>query len=251
MGLFGFGKKKTKAKQRGPEPQKIKMPKGDVFELPKGDYDGWIYTYDARPLGTLRKGDKLRLVLVPGDHDLYSIYTEEFGDSKKYENTNCCLTYHGFGVGYLTAQREHIFKIVDKYKKVSVLVEYMGFDNYMGYPKFTALMPDRSWFREELGIHRDPNLIITSVPDSIWISDVKDGCYDLSLRVIPTPKGSAAKPHIEVSLDGTVCAEVTGRQGCHKALAPLVDAEITECRLINTVYLDGGASHRLEIRRKP
>lgn len=256
MGLFGFGKPKAAKRASEPKPTKIKMPRGDVFDLPEGDYEGMIYTFDARPLGNLRKGDRLRLILVPGDHDLYSIYTKNVSHSKQYEDTNCCLTYKGYAVGYLTSQRQYLSKVVEKYQKVSVLVEYVGFDSYMGYPELTARMPGRAWFEEELGIrdnrivYRDPSVTTVNVPDTIWATDAPDGYYDLTFNVIPTPKGSSAKPHIRVLLDGMVCAEVTGRQGCYNAFASMVDSEITECCIYNKVYPDGGISHRLEIKRK-
>ena len=264
MGLFGFGKKKQKkaqARRSGkPEQTRVMVPVS-VYEMPEGDNDGPIYTFDARPLGKLRKGQKVRMVLVRGDVDMYDVYSDEWTDSRAYNNTNCCLTYGGYAVGYLTGMRDYIQKIVDKHGYVSVVVRYDGQNPHHGIPEFWALLPDRQWFMDELGIkptqtgrrnyrNEDPDAVTLRIYDDEWPHEVQSGEHALTLSVLPTPSGSKAKPHIVVSLDGVRCSEVTARHGCYKALESLVGAEIGRCAVSTTVSDEGLVTHTLRVRRR-
>ena len=266
MGLFGSDKRKaakTPARRSSGHTMPMQVYSGvrKPFELPEGDNDGFIYTFDARPLGKLRKGQKVRMVLVRGDYDMYDIYSDEIVVSRQYENTNCCLTYNGYAIGCLTGMRTYIQKLVDKYGAVSVLVRYDGPNKHHGVPEFWALLPDRQWFMEELGIkethagwrnhkNEDPNAVTLRIYNDEWPYELQNGEHELKLNVLPTPKGSKAKPHIEVMIDGVVCSEITAKHGCYKALESLVGADVERCTISTTISDEGLVTHLLKVRRR-
>lgn len=91
MGLFGklLGGKKDHAKTT--KPTQAKEP----LEVPHGRSSVRVYTYDGGPLGKMRDGAEVRLVLVDGRHRMVSVYT----------GTEMCedgaLAYDGRLVGFL------------------------------------------------------------------------------------------------------------------------------------------------------
>ena len=255
VGLFGFGKKKQ-SRASTQSPNRLKIPIGKTYELPVGDYDGYVIVADARPVGKLRVGDTVRMVLVKGDHDLIEASNGAWIRSRQYENTNCCLTYDGYGIGYMIGQKDLVSAFVGKYGKVAVMVRYDGINPRTKDPVFFALLPQPGWFRAELGIpepqaFRDPLMTKATLSEQVWEVNAQDGAYAIELRELPVPEGSSAKPHIEVLLGGVRCAEVSARHGAYKRLSPLIGAELEVCYLTHSESDVGGTSYTLEIHRKP
>ena len=134
-------------KPRKPNRIAVTIPDVEPLEIPQGDDEQTIYTYDGRPIKGKLAGDIFRMDVVPGDVTMKSIYTGTVCDWE--ENHNRCLSYHGYAVGYYSGRGSAMLKeAVDKFGHVTVVVRHDGFNSSEGWPDLVALMPSFSWFKE-------------------------------------------------------------------------------------------------------
>lgn len=66
--------------------------------------------------------------------------------------------------------------------------------------------------------------------------------HTASTRMLPVPKGSKAKPHIVLSLDGVDAREITGRSMCYGAFAAHVGEQPVACASLQRESLAGNSS---------
>ena len=234
------------------EPLLIKVAGSEsaAFAIPQGEYEGRIYTYDGRPIGEVREGEVFRMNIVRGTVRMTSIYTGSEGFSSE---ENCCVTFGGFAVGYLSGRAYYVSKVVEEYGSISIAVRHDGTDPDGGWPLLKAMLPETDWFKNLLGIsrvkeNRHPGIEYAWLPDKLWKIKVRDDDYSLTVHLIPTPKGSSAKPHLDIQLNGVSCAEVTAAFGCYNTLLDLVDAGPFECTLSNRARFEDDIDYCLEIR---
>ena len=139
--------KKPSAAKKPSKPLMMKVVGAEsaACEIPRGEREARIYVYDGRALKGTRKGSVFRMNVIRGQVEMKSIYT---GMSWQNE-TNSCITYDGFAVGYLNDGEIYVSRMVDKFGIASIAVRRDGTDSG-GWPILVALLPEYEWFIETL-----------------------------------------------------------------------------------------------------
>lgn len=244
MGLMDvFGGKKS----RVPAVTQVKARIKGGIEVPAGDYEGVIYVYDGRPLKKLHEGDTFQMTVLPGSLPMKSVYTGRNTDG----DPDTCVSYKGQLVGYLSRGSHFVSQLVQRHGSATITVRHDGM-NRRGWPEIVPTLPDHDWFLGELGIDgvpkNGPGMELYKFYDEQWKADLPDGRYSVEVRELPVPKGSKAKPSLQILLDGTVCAEVTSRNGRYKKLAPLAGRDGLTCQLGRHTIDSGKTRYMIAIK---
>lgn len=246
---------KKSAANKSSKPSKPLMMKvvgseSTAYEIPRGEREARIYVYDGRALKGTRKGSVFRMNVIRGQVEMKSIYT---GMSWCNE-TNSCITYDGFAVGYLNDGEIYVSRMVDKFGIASIAVRRDGTDSG-GWPILVALLPERDWFIETLGARSGgyglkPGTIEAFIEEGCCEIKAPEDSYSLTVSLVEAPEWSSAKPHLELMLDGILYARVWQSREAFIELVKLVDAGPFECDLSKHTDAYGSLSDRLEIQIK-
>jgi hypothetical protein len=201
-----------------------------------GDIEYQLYVYNGVPLRGLRRGNIFTAQIAQGHVSLVSSLTGGIWDSRI--DDGFALSYQGmpFGASFNNELREYLRHVHAR----AVTVRHDGwYDRASGIPELKILAPST---RHSPTSDTAARLAGVSRFDvgSIDIASVNIGRHsgaiesllhgrqqcdtEASLNLIPTPKGSAAKPHIAIrSAQGSVVlAEINARQPAYKELSPAI-----------------------------
>lgn len=219
-----FDRVPTRVKVRTP-PQSAKWQ-----ALPQGSYEAKAYIYDGIPLLKIPDNEVFNLTLVLDPPSIASaatgtVYTTSEGSD------DIGLAYGGYLVGFLSVYDHET--VIDYAKEADGTVVYaVRQGNYMkGIPSIKVSLPSRDWFfARRHGLMVDPYADFTTIhiPDTYWTGKRLNGKAKVKLELIPTPKGSQAKPHIRLIAGGSERAEITAKSLSYKPLLELLDKDI-EC----------------------
>lgn len=199
-----------------------------------GDTERDVYIYDGRPLSSVRKGSAFELEVFRGDATMRSIYTGREDGTDSYR---VCMLYDGEPVGFVSMSLEEVRKAADSGIALRARAKCHGMvEGYKGVKDIRVTIP-RKLFAED--VIADMRAMEAGAPADHGVYGYneydEDDFRGLAARnaweipsarveLIPTPKGSSAKPHVGVYMeDGTLVSEVAAKDCCYKDLVEIAD----------------------------
>ena len=231
MGLFGKKKKQQQQQQKQEvadlHPWALPSPTYEVVMV--GDRERKVYTYDSRPLAAVKSGQSIVLEAFRGDAAMTSVHTGYYSDNFNSDDT--LMMYNGQPIGFMSIPKDKVFTAAQLGYALKVNAVCRGMlEGYKGVKEIVALAPNRIYLYDW----------IPGAPDDRPLRDrdeyfsfneydeedfkniaIKDEWVfqDARIEMIPTPKGSSAKPHIGIySSDGMQVSEVAAKNNYYNGL---------------------------------
>jgi hypothetical protein len=184
-----------------------------------GDHERTIYTYSSEPLRKIRKGQIVTVEAFRGDAVMTSTETGTRWDTRTDGDT--VILYNGIPFGFSSIPKEKVMEAAKLGYALKFKSKCYGMlEGYKGVKEMRLIAPQRIFLKdwipsapEDRPISMRENGFVYNEydPDDFKAISVRDSWFfaDATLAIIPTPKGSKAKPHIGVfANDGTQISEV-------------------------------------------
>ena len=116
------------------------------LDIPEGNHQVIVYTYDGRPIQRLRPDDCFGIEFVEGVTSMTSIYTGGEWDGE------CGVKANGKQIGYLgdsDLRFNYVSMLMRYYKPIKAHARIKRYSN-QGWPYVVVDMPDQSWFVERI-----------------------------------------------------------------------------------------------------
>lgn len=236
-----------------------------------GDCENTVFTYIGGALKGVRKGAEFYVEPLGHDMVIHSKSTGTTADSAEFGDTP--LSYNGTAFGFTCSELVFLKEMVAAGFTVRLKVKKTGMYS-PGVPELVSLTAEprllKQWWerqktlsipvpfseederkakvaqvrRSRTGIElaKDSLEVWVTVTDGNWIGGKlprKDFRFTPSFEIVPTPKGSSAKPHIKVLADGNPLVEINARSV--KAYKQIAANRERPCRAIymRDYYQDG------------
>ena len=199
----------------------------------RGECERPVYVYYGDPLRKIRKGDvfdaevvtkpmRLRSELTSGVWD-----TTDDGFALGYRITVSCRMTGWYAKGIPTVvmmidEPEEIFAWLDACKGLGRDVRFEDRHSPECEAATSKVQTARMLSKmcgRELPVDADGDCVY--IEDDKWAGRRKSGIFpvEVSTELVPTPRGSTAKPHVAVFVDGAMAADVSARCVHYKTLA--------------------------------
>ena len=199
----------------------------EIIEL-NGDYENIIYTYNSEPLKGVRKGQTIEVDVYRGDAVLCSQHSCTIADSEEWEDT--VIMYNNEPFGFSSFPRDKVLEAAQMGYAFRMKAKCYGMlEDYPGVKEMKLLAPNPFYLYGLIpGAPDDrPKRVVEAESDEYFSYNEYDAedfkniatkdkwvFFDAKIEIIPTPKGSSAKPHIGVySSDGMLISEVAAKNG--------------------------------------
>lgn len=224
-------------------------PAARVIDI-DGNFEKTVFTYVGVPFKGIRKGTEFYVDPLGRDMVIHSKSTgttadsAEFGDTPlSYNGTAFGFTYSGLGflkemvaAGFtfrlkvkktgmyspgvpelvsLTAEPRLLEQWWERQKTLTIPVPFSEEDELIRREaQYRAKVAQVRRRRTGIELAKDSLEVWITVTDHNWIGGKlprKDFRFTPSFEIVPTPKGSSAKPHIKVIADGNPLVEINAR----------------------------------------
>ena len=222
----------------------------------RGECERTVYVYYGEPLRKIRKGDvfdaevvtkpmRLRSELTGGvwdttDNGFALAYKGKvFGAASALGNTFKDITELGYRItvscrmtGWYAKGIPTVVMMIDEPEEIFAWLDAckglgrdVSFEERHSPECESAALSERTRLElskacgRELPVGVDGDCVY--IEDDKWTGMRKSGVFpvEVSTELIPTPRGSTAKPHVAVFVDGAMAADVSARCVHHKTLA--------------------------------
>lgn len=222
----------------------------------RGECERTVYVYYGEPLRKIRKGDvfdaevvtkpmRLRSELTGGvwdttDNGFALAYKGKvFGAASALGNTFKDITELGYRItvscrmtGWYAKGIPTVVMMIDEPEEIFAWLDAckglgrdVSFEERHSPECESAALSERTRLElskacgRELPVGVDGNCVY--IEDDKWTGMRKSGVFpvEVSTELIPTPRGSTAKPHVAVFVDGAMAADVSARCVHYKTLA--------------------------------
>lgn len=222
----------------------------------RGECERSVYVYYGEPLRKIRKGDvfdaevvtkpmRLRSELTGGvwdttDNGFALAYKGKvFGAASALGNTFKDITELGYRItvscrmtGWYTKGIPTVVMMIDEPEEIFAWLDAckglgrdVSFEERHSPECESAALSERTRLElskacgRELPVGVDGDCVY--IEDDKWTGMRKSGVFpvEVSTELIPTPRGSTAKPHVAVFVDGSMAADVSARCVHYKTLA--------------------------------
>lgn len=222
----------------------------------RGECERTVYVYYGEPLRKIRKGDvfdaevvtkpmRLRSELTGGvwdttDNGFALAYKGKvFGAASALGNTFKDITELGYRItvscrmtGWYTKGIPTVVMMIDEPEEIFAWLDAckglgrdVSFEERHSPECESAALSERTRLElskacgRELPVGVDGDCVY--IEDDKWTGMRKSGVFpvEVSTELIPTPRGSTAKPHVAVFVDGAMAADVSARCVHYKTLA--------------------------------
>lgn len=247
MGLFSSLVKAILASNGAPRSaamsaQDGRHPAARVIDI-DGDCEKTVFVYVGVPFKGIRKGAEFYVDSLGRDMVIHSKSTGTTADSAEFGDTP--LSYNGTAFGFTYSGLGFLKEMVAAGFTIRLKVKKTGMHS-PGVPELVSLTAEprllEQWWerqktlttpvpfseedelkarvaqvrRRRTGIElaKDSLEVWITVTDRNWIGGKlprKDFRFTPSFEIVPTPKGSSAKPHIKVIADGNPLVEINAR----------------------------------------
>ena len=241
--LFGGTPKKHPANQSTKNPQQLpytlnpwKLPDAVRYYSIGGPQQSRVYVHDSSPLQGVRDGEWFQLSVFPGSALMTSVYTSAIGSTSK---DDVLLMYAGKPVGFTHMQTDQVMKLAKRGILLTIPAFCNGFvEGYYGVRNVTAstfgkVVADdilEEFAAIDAGIR--PNATYSTIglyreEDYATLASRKQWVFDnASLKMIPAPSGSSAKPHVGLySSKGKLITEIGAQNSAYKKWVALIGRE--------------------------
>lgn len=221
-------KSKANAKSTEERLQECKAKREKRINL-EGKREITVYTYDSKPLGGIFIGQSFYAEIDDKPTKLKSTLNGNVYDSMR--DGGIVLSRKGAPFGVMWGLEDLFHRAINKGDSVKLKVMLTGvYEAHI--PTAVALVPEyydiKAWldhcdilgknmtFAEWEKLNR---ITILLEEGQLKTPHLPVGRVQLSTEWLQTAKGSIAKPHIAVSIDGTVSAEVSAAKRCYNTLS--------------------------------
>lgn len=241
-------------------PWPLPAPKYEV--ILRGDYERAVYTYDSRPFLNMRDDQQFLLELFRGEGGITSVHTGYYKDTVSSGDT--LVLYEGRPIGFTSIPKDKVYQAASMGYTLKIPAICRGWlEGYSGVKEIKALTPQRVylvewirgaaddrplWNRDDYFSYneRDGSDFANLVSKPLWVFP------NAKISIIPTPKGSSAKPHIGLySSDGMQFSEVYARNGYYKDLLEFSNRfDAFDVRATRQISEDESIYYKIEIMGK-
>lgn len=227
-----------------------------------GTSESTIFTYIGGPLRGIRVGETFYAEVLPEDMTLTSESTGTVTDSADFNSS--VLAYEGqvFGttssaLWMLKDMMRHGYYVEIRVKRTGTMAQ--------GVPELLALTIDPKalgrWWREqsqtfdEVPLPSECDEVVINVGEDKWGGPEGSEQFEpigVRLALIPTPRGSSAKPHVAICAGRMRIAEISAREAAYGDLVRHIDdAPLSaKYRVFDSLHNDGSQYYKLIIRFK-
>ena len=222
-----------KAGEHQLKPWPLATPKYEV--VISGDDERHIYNYDSRPLKGVRKGQVVTVELFRGEGCMTSTDTGYCHDMNEFND--CMVLYEGAPIGFIKFPVDKLKRAAELGYAIKLKAKCYGMlEGYKGIKDMAALVPEYFYLYDWIkGAEDDRPIWKRENYFKYYEYDKEDYANltsryewefkDASIRMIPTPPKSTAKPHIGVyAADGMQISEVAAKNGYYGKLIEFMES---------------------------
>ena len=238
----------------------------EIIEL-DGDYENVLFTYNTEPLKGVRKGQTITVDIYRGDATLYSKYSGNTATSEEFDDV--VVMYNHEPIGFAALPRDKVIEAAQMGYAFRMKAKCYGMlEDYPGVKEMKLLAPKPFYLYGLIpGAPDDrPKRVVEAESDEYFsyneydTEDFKNIAtkdkwvfFDAKIEIIPTPKGSKAKPHIGVySSDGMLISEVAAKNSYYEKMLDYMNRyeafTVKATRRASSV--DDSAFYKIEIMGK-